>query len=270
VRIVNKRLEKTADISSAKHTGMRELGKLTLIVTVLMLVLYIIVGIVVDIGVSHISYETEASIFSNFKVNSVLPVEPNDVNVFQRAQGVLRDLIADPQVPPLDYRLVLVRDSKPNAFAFPGGCIGITEGLVRQIQDDDACLAFVLGHELGHFKNRDHLRGLGRTIGLSAVYMILFGGNIGTRDFGNVFNYVLTRRYSRHRETRADIFAMGLLYRHYGKKDGPQRLFDILKRQDKLPGWAYMFAAHPSPEERVKTLEDFANSFSDMQMPIGQ
>ena len=84
----------------------------------------------------------------------------------------------DPAVPKLPYRLILIENPKPNAFAFPGGTIGLTSGLIDSLDDPEA-LKFVLGHELGHFHERGHLRGLGRAIGSAVVFSILFGGDMG-------------------------------------------------------------------------------------------
>ncbi|MFC1856305.1 M48 family metalloprotease [Thermodesulfobacteriota bacterium] len=49
--------------------------------------------------------------------------------------------------------------SKPNAAAFPGRLIMVTKSLLKE-SDSENALAFVLCHELGHYANKDHLRGL--------------------------------------------------------------------------------------------------------------
>ncbi|HIA01310.1 MAG TPA: hypothetical protein EYN66_05285 [Myxococcales bacterium] len=51
-------------------------------------------------------------------------------------------------------------DDDVNAFAAPGGRIYLTRGLLRKVKNENE-LAFIVGHELGHFKHKDQLRALG-------------------------------------------------------------------------------------------------------------
>jgi predicted Zn-dependent protease len=50
---------------------------------------------------------------------------------------------------PSEWEIVLIDDETPNAFALPGGRIGVHTGMVQLAGDDDA-LAIVLAHEVGH------------------------------------------------------------------------------------------------------------------------
>ena len=47
----------------------------------------------------------------------------------------------------------MVNDASVNAFALPGGFIYVTRGLMTSI-NDEAELATVVGHEIGHVTNR--------------------------------------------------------------------------------------------------------------------
>ena len=55
-----------------------------------------------------------------------------------------------------------------NAIALPGSNIIVFSGLLQNIQSENE-LVMVLGHELGHYAHKDHLRGLGRGLGISLV-----------------------------------------------------------------------------------------------------
>jgi len=123
---------------------------------------------------------------------------------------------------------------------------------------EDIEIAFVIGHELGHFYHRDHLRGFGRAVGFSILMAALFGSGGGAESFGNIIHFVLERTYSQDREHRADQYGINLVYRVYGKVDGTDRLFKILSKNEKLPGWAYMLSTHPSPGSRIQDLEKYA------------
>jgi Zn-dependent protease with chaperone function len=243
---------------------MPELGRLLFLVTVLAVALYFAVGLVVDAVVHGISFETEAKLFGAGCPDN-LGETPGD-GKFGRVKAVLETLAEDDAVPPLPFRLVVIPREQVNAFAFPGGTIGLTTAIMAELEKDIE-FAFVLGHEIGHFRNRDHLRGLGRAIGVSVVYTVLFGGEMGTGSLKHIFQYVLHRAYSRAQENKADRFAVDLVFRVYGRTDGIDKLFKILQGKKDLPKWAYMFATHPSPSERIEKLKQYADEINESAYP---
>jgi Zn-dependent protease with chaperone function len=259
VKINNKPLGEAADASSAEGTAWSELRKLLLAAVVLVVVIYLAIGLIVDAAVARISFAKEA------EWAKALPFpwrdSQDDDPRLARAREVLDKLIADSAVPPLNYQLKLIDSDEVNAFAFPGGTIGVTPGLLDAL-DAEIALAFVLGHELGHFQHRDHLRGLGRALGAGAAYAILFGGQMGSDTLGNISTFVLQRGYSRRQEERADAYGVALVFRIYGRTEGIERLFQLLDDEDDLPAWAYMFATHPSPNRRVRELRAYAGKLA--------
>ncbi|MEG3087885.1 M48 family metallopeptidase [Sphingomonas sp. PB4P5] len=91
-----------------------------------------------------------------------------------------------------------------NAVTLPGGRIVIFDGLLRAAKSPDE-LAGVLGHEIGHVKNRDVMESLLRQLGLS----VILGGLDG--NVGGYTNALLASSYSRSAESRADDFAIAML-----------------------------------------------------------
>ncbi len=113
-----------------------------------------------------------------------------------------------------------------------------------------------MGHELGHFKNRDHLRGLGRSIGLGVVMAMVSQSGVGTDSLLTLSAVIMERNYSQEREKKADQFGIELVYDVYGKVQGTDQLFKtLLENDNKLPEWAHMFSTHPSPKKRIDNLE---------------
>lgn len=255
MKIVNKKLGRAADVSSGRGTAFREFRSLVIALFILSVGVYLSIGFVVDTVVTRISYETEASLFGSGLFWDLKRAQ--DDSRMKNAKAVLDTLDDDSQVPPLEYTLAIVDLKEPNAFAFPGGTIGLTPGLLDTLQDDIS-LAFVLGHELGHFHNRDHLRGIGRAIGVSAIFSIIFGGQMGNEALGTVIQSVIDRGYSREQEEKADQYAIELVFRVYGKTEGVDRLFSIIEKKNDIPNWAYMFATHPSPRSRIQNLKKHA------------
>ena len=234
MKITNRPLTHTADISSARGTLFQESWKLILSAIVLLIVLYTIAGLTVDTVVNRVSFETEARLFRFIKIPEAEPKGPDQLERLQAVRGILKKLIAEEDVPPLPYTLVLIDKDDPNAFAFPGGTIGVTSGLVDSLSDDIE-IAFVIGHELGHFRNKDHLRSMGRAIGFSILTGAVFGGSINANQIGNVAELVAQRRYSQELERRADKFGIRLVHSAYNSLKGTQRLFEILAGQERLP-----------------------------------
>jgi len=252
VKIVNRQPAETADASSNRGQMWRELRRLTLYAALLVVGVYYFIGLTVDLMVPAISPEREVALFSRWNPGGA--PTPEKTARLQPAQEILDQLVLDPAVPKLPYRLTLIENPKPNAFAFPGGVIGLTSGLL-DILDNPTALTFVLGHELGHFQQRDHLRGLGRAIGVSVTFSILFGGEMGNQQFANTFVHILSRSYSRDQEEGADRFGLGLVFRLCKKTDGCDQLFKILQEKNEIPEWAYMLSTHPAPEHRIELLQ---------------
>ena len=107
---------------------------------------------------------------------------------------------------------------------------------------------------MGHFHNRDHLRGLGRAIGVGLGYALVFGGRVESQGLTKVMMSVLERGHSRAQESSADRFAVKLVFDQYGTTEGFDRLFRFLQEQHDTPVWKRMFATHPAPEDRIREL----------------
>ena len=71
--------------------------------------------------------------------------------------GVGRRVAAYSGVTPRAYRFTLLNSAVENAFAVPGGYVYITRQLMGII-NDEAELAFVVGHETGHIAGNHHQR----------------------------------------------------------------------------------------------------------------
>lgn len=260
MKIVSRQVRETADASAARGTAFRELRRLLLLALLLVVVLYFGISLLVDVGVGWISPATEAQLFGGAWLEKAMPATSDPR--LARLETILAALAADAEVAARPHRLVVISAPEPNAFAFPGGAIGVTTALLDALEADIE-LAFVLGHELGHFQHRDHLRGLGRALGVGVALAVVFGGDMGAESVANVSHYVLSRGYSRAREEAADRFGVGLVYRTYGKTNGVDRLFQVLFDKAELPAWAYMLATHPSPDERIRQLETYAEQLGD-------
>jgi predicted Zn-dependent protease len=71
------------------------------------------------------------------------------------------ELVAASQARQIDFEFFLVRDPMINAFALPGGFIGVHTGTILLVQSESE-LASVMAHEIGHVQQRHIARMLGR------------------------------------------------------------------------------------------------------------
>lgn len=218
------------------------------------------IGWAVELSLPLISVETEQKWFGSFQPDraaATIDFPPALSARFEHTRTVLARLQADAAVPRFDYRLFVLPDKDPNAFAFPGGSIGVTRGLLELVEDDEVAIAFVLGHELGHFAHRDQLRGIGRALGRTLVWSLIFGGDGGGLLNTHLAN-LLDLRHSRAQEQAADLYGLGLVYRTYGTTKGTDRLFVWLEQRERSPAWMEMLRTHPQPEGRLIDLRAHA------------
>ena len=239
---------------------LRELALLTAGIGVICAVIYLVAALIADLVVQRISYATEARLFNSFSSALAAPktLPPELEERRAQAERLLTKLTPHAGLTGLPVRLVVWDRSDTNAFALPGGTVAVTTGLLRCL-DTDAGLAFVLGHELGHFHGRDHLRGFGRRLSFQIVTALLFSSSGEVQLGASQLGQLATLAYSRQREAAADHFAVKLMHDALGSGAGATELFEHLGERD-LPGWAYMFNSHPATAERLTALRRYAEA----------
>lgn len=152
-----------------------------------------------------------------------------------------------------DYRVLYIPQDTVNAIALPGDVIVVYQGLLTQIQSDNE-LTMILGHELGHFDHRDHLRKLGKVL-LIKIAIASFLGDTSTLKtiLADGITLITNTHYSQSQEIAADRFGLDLLSDSYGHVAGATDFFKRLSQEN--PRNIAFFATHPNPKKRIKVLE---------------
>jgi predicted Zn-dependent protease len=161
-----------------------------------------------------------------------------------------------------NYHFYLLNDPKTvNAFALPGGQVFITRGLYEKL-DDEAELAGVLGHEVGHVVNRhaaEHMAQgqLGKVL-TTAVGVGASGDQRGRDAFAAaaMVNQFAQLKFSRSDESEAD--SAGLDYMAEAGFD-PSAMLDVMRiLKDASSGGRQpeILATHPLPETRLNRIHD--------------
>lgn len=140
----------------------------------------------------------------------------------------------------------LIKLDAINAVALPGGRVLVFDGLVRKITSPDA-LAGVIGHEIGHVRERHVMQAMLREFGIS---MVLSGFKSGVT---NTLGRMTQLQYSREAEAEADDWARASLER---ANISPKPVGDLLaETSDQDPYSQFAMAAylnsHPDPEGRA-------------------
>ena len=134
-----------------------------------------------------------------------------------------------------------------NAVALPGGQVLLFDGLVQDAESPEE-LAGVLGHEVGHVRERHVMTAMLRQFGLS---ILLSGVNttVGDTMFG-----LAAMGYSRDAEREADEYSRERMAESKVSPLGAARFFERLggdgdDDDEDLVGWV---SSHPDPAERAK------------------
>ncbi|MGK7889152.1 MAG: M48 family metallopeptidase [Leptolyngbyaceae cyanobacterium] len=152
-----------------------------------------------------------------------------------------------------DYQVLYIPDETVNAIAIPGDRVIIYRGLLKEMGSENE-LMMVLGHELGHFANRDHLRGISRRLAVQIALATVLGdaGSIGAIA-SSATSMVANAQFSQQQEYQADAVGLDLLHQEYGQVAGATDFFAALAEKQDLD--LAILATHPASAKRVQRLE---------------
>ncbi len=169
-----------------------------------------------------------------------------------------------------DFYFRLLDSPVVNAFALPGGYIYVTRGLLSHL-DNEAQLAVVLGHEIGHVAARHASQ---RAFIQQVSQIALIGGAIAGQHFlglpggellgiGGMAAQIMFLSYSREDERESD--RLGVEYaamQRYRSAEGAQ-FFVSLERMSaqsgqSIPNWQ---STHPDPAERATSIPELAEEW---------
>jgi predicted Zn-dependent protease len=174
--------------------------------------------------------------------------------------------------PDMPYSFRAVNATYVNAYAFPGGSIAATRGILLKLENE-AELASLLGHELGHVNARHTAQQMTKgtitqvLVGGLAAYAGSRGQIYGTlaSSLGMVGAGALLASYSRENEREADSLGMTYMVRAGYNPEGFVGLMEMLNSMSKHNASAFdlMFATHPMSQERYDTAVAEAARYPD-------
>lgn len=166
---------------------------------------------------------------------------------------------------PKQWNLAVIRDPTPNAFALPGGNIGVNVGILS-VAKNDAQLATVLSHELGHVLAHHSAERVSQDVvaqsGLGVVQAFL-GGSLSPQNqqlvmgaLGLGAQYGVLMPFSRGQETEADVIGVHLMSQAGFDPRQSVELWKNMMSASKGGEPPQFLSTHPSSENRIKRLEE--------------
>ena len=217
--------------------------KLTLSLLLFAGIAYVLLGFTIDYAVDTITPAQEK------KLESMLSIDMNLTKENDPYLSTIANKLSKCAHLPYDINIHIIDEKQANAFAAAGGNIYVTEGMIEKVKNENE-LAFIIGHEFGHFKNKDHLRTMGYKLVLS-----MFGILIGN-DFGMAANNILhlgDAKYSQKAELEADQFGLDVMNCAYGSVTDATKVFERMNDGDE---WKYFMSTHPGFTTRVSKMKE--------------
>lgn len=156
----------------------------------------------------------------------------------------------------IDYQVAIVDADMINAFAFPGGYIVVTTGLIKN-SDNPEQVAAVLAHELTHVIERHGMRKIVRQAGIGVLVGIVFGDTTALSQLIDAGAKLEGLSFDRGQERNADEGAIKIMLAAGISPKNLAGFFEKIKQTDHISGnIPAIFQTHPLNAERIKYVSE--------------
>lgn len=211
----------------------------------------------------HLGVQT----FANLKQAQPIETDPQINTLVGCVAKAIIDVLPNQQQ---SWEVVVFRDPQPNAFALPGGKIGINTGILR-VTETQAQLATIIGHEVAHVLADHANERMTQELGVKAVLVLvgLLGEGAWEQDLlqkalGLGAQYGVLLPYSRAHERESDVLGLQLM-----AKAGfnPRESLEFWQNMTQVGGNQppELLSTHPSHDTRFETLQAEMEQAVDLQ-----
>jgi len=181
-------------------------------------------------------------------------------------------LVAQSERPEQGFTFFLVRSTQINAFAAPGGFVGVNTGLVTTAETESE-LAAVLAHEAAHVVQKHLVRAfesaknMSIPIALAMIGALIAAQSAGSSDAaqaaivgGTALMQQTQINFTRHNESEADRIGIGLLSRSGYSPEAMATFFGRMQRATRSSGQDIpeFLRSHPVNTTRISEAKDRA------------
>lgn len=223
----------------------------------------------------EMTYQTECTVGESLALESMQRFgKPVNNEALQRYVNLVGNSVArNSRRATIPYRFVVLDSQVRNAFAAPGGIIFISRGLL-DLLDNEAELAAVLAHEVGHVAEKHALKSIRRAQflqGAATITAATMKGSEGKKFesmIGDLQSTLFDKGLDQGMEFEADQAALETVYR---TGYAPSALVSVLRKlqkeeagEAKSGSW---FSTHPPLDERIARLSARADKYPDRDAP---
>lgn len=192
-----------------------------------------------------------------------------DPEVNQYVQDLGRRLLAYGDPPELDFHFFVIEDGRINAFAMPGGHIGVHSGLIRETRSESE-LGGVIAHEIAHVSQRHIARQLAHAqrLNLQTAAALIAAVLLGSQDpqagsaaamAGMAAPIQQQLGYSRQHERESDRAGVRLMADAGLDPRGMARFFERLAEASRYAERPPEYlSTHPLTQDRIVEARDLA------------
>ena len=166
------------------------------------------------------------------------------------------------QLPPQQrsnqWETAVFAEKEPNAYALPGGKVGVNTGIFGVAKNQDQ-LAAVIGHEIGHVVERHHDERITRQMGAAGAVQLLGAlagdyGQLATQGGGLLAQTGFLLPGSRAQESEADVVGQRMMAQAGFDPRAAVALWRnmIAAGGSRPPQW---LSTHPDPQARISELQ---------------
>lgn len=168
-----------------------------------------------------------------------------------------------PQAQGVAWETAVFANKEPNAFALPGGKVGVNTGIFTVAKNQNQ-LAAVLAHEIGHVVERHHDERITRQMGASGFVQAIGAlagdyGSLATQGGGLLAQTGFLLPGSRVQESEADVVGQRLMAEAGFDPEQAVNLWQnmIAASNGRQPEW---LSTHPNPQSRIQELRSRAGT----------
>lgn len=172
-------------------------------------------------------------------------------------------LAAESEEPQLEWEFFVLDSQVINAFALPGGKVFMSRGLMQKMTNE-AQLAGVLGHEIGHVTGRHGAERMSQAMGVQVLVAgVAIGGQVADSEYGQylglgtaVGGQLFLLKYSRENELEADQLGVRYMTQLGYNPVGQVQVMEILRAASGGAAGPEWLSTHPAPDTRISDLEE--------------
>lgn len=200
--------------------------------------------------------------FEQMKAQKPQTSDPRQLAAAQCVVAALRNVIPQPySTQPWEVRVFV--DKSPNAFALPGGKVGVNTGMFNLIRSQDE-LAAVLGHEIGHVVAQHHNERVSRQL-VAQTGLRIFSAYAGSHASPTAARGLVTAAgggaqllfllpNSRTQEAEADGLGQQFMARAGFDPSQAVTLWQHMIAAEGGRGSLQMLSTHPDPQNRIQAM----------------